>query len=121
MPYLFPVLVIGILFTYYFINPIQESFPIHCMWKELTDTECPSCGTQRALHSLVHGEIMTALKYNCFFLISIPYAFLAVLCTWYNYKNIFDGIKSIIYDARTLKLYVLLYFLWWIIRNILKI
>lgn len=121
MPYLFPVFLIGILFAYYFIDPLQKSFPIHCIWKDLTGSECPSCGTQRALHSLMHGEIMKALKYNCFFVISIPYAFLAVLCSWYNKKNIFDRIKSIIYDARTLRLYVLLYFLWWLTRNVLGI
>lgn len=121
MPYLFPIIMIGIMFVYYFIDPLQGSFPIHCMWKELTGSECPSCGTQRALHGLMHGEIIKALRFNFFFVISLPYAFIAVLCSWYNYNNIFNRIKLIVYDSRTLKLYVLFYFLWWIIRNLLKI
>lgn len=121
MPYLFPFLVVGIMFVYYFVDPSDRSFPVHCMWKDLTGTECPSCGTQRALYSMMHGKIDRALKYNFFFVISVPYAALAVLCSWYNYKNTFDGVKSIIYGSRTLKLYVISYFLWWIIRNILNV
>lgn len=121
MPYVFPFLVIGILFVYYFVDPLQESFPIHCIWKDLTGTECPSCGTQRLLYCMMHGEIKRALGFNFFFVISAPYATLAVLCSWYNYKNALDSVKSIIYDSRILKLYVILYFLWWITRNILKV
>lgn len=121
MPYLFPVMLACTMFVYYFVNPLNEMFPLHCIWKDLTGTECPSCGTQRALHSIMHGEIMKALRYNCFFVISVPYAAVVVLCSWYNYKNIFGKIKLIVFDSLVLKIYTLLYFLWWIIRNVFGI
>lgn len=121
MPYLFPFLVVGFLFVYYFVDPSDDSFPLHCIWKDLTGTECPSCGTQRALYCIMHGEFSKALRYNFFFVISVPYATLAVLCSWYNYKNALNGVKSIIYGGRILKLYVIFYFIWWIIRNIITI
>lgn len=119
MPWLFPVFVMGILVVYYFVNPSLDTFPIKCVWKELTHTDCPACGMQRAMFALVHGELRQALAYNYFFILSIPYAMMAVVTEWYNYHHLFDGVKRVVYHPTTLKIYVLLYCLWWIIRNII--
>ena len=73
MPYAFPVIVMVIVGFYYFVNPLIGSFPIKCVWLDLTGTQCPACGFQRAVHSLSHGKVLEALRYNYFFIISIPY------------------------------------------------
>lgn len=46
---------------------------------------------------------------------------LAILATWYNYNHLFDGLKRIIYHRYTLRAYIAIYFIWWIVRNIFKI
>lgn len=121
MPWLFPVIVIFIIAIYYFVNPLIASFPIKCVWHELTGTQCPACGFQRAVHSLSHGRVLEALNYNYFFVISIPYATLAILSTWYNYNHIFDRLRDFVYHRYALKSYVVIYFVWWIVRNIFDI
>lgn len=121
MPYAFPFIVIGLVIVYYLVNPMHPGYTIQCPWYILTGTQCPACGLQRALYSLVHGDFTKALRYNYFFIFSIPYASAAVLTTWYNINHVFDKLKIIIYHQYTLKLYIILYFSWWIIRNILKI
>lgn len=121
MPYVFPIFVLGMLFAYYYIDTSKVAFPLHCVWNDLTGTDCPSCGTQRALHSLMHCRIKEALSYNIFFVISVPYALLAVISTWYNYHGLFDRVKTYIFRSYILKLYVILFFSWWIVRNILSI
>ena len=73
MPYVFPIIVIGVLILYYLVNPMQSSFPIKCPWYLLTGTQCPACGFQRALHTLLNGSPLDALRYNYFFVFSIPY------------------------------------------------
>lgn len=114
----FPVIVLLLCLLYYFVNPLSTSFGVKCIWKVLTGTQCPACGVQRALHFLLHGNIIKALSYNYFFIISIPYAILAILASWYNYNHIFDKLRNIVYCGKTLKVYIVLFFIWWIVRNI---
>lgn len=121
MPYALPVIVLVIVVFYYLVNPLIDTFPIKCIWHELTGTQCPACGFQRAVHALTHGKILEALSFNYFFVISVPYAALAILATWYNRNHVFDGIRKIIFHRYTLYYYIAAYFLWWIVRNILDI
>ncbi len=121
MPYVLPVIIIIMVTFYYFVDPLMESFPIKCVWLELTDTQCPACGFQRALHALLRGEFVRALNYNYFFVISVPYAFLAVIATWYNYNHIFDKLNRFVYHRFTLKVYICIYFFWWIFRNVFDV
>lgn len=118
MPYAFPVLVIALVAFYYFVNPCVSSFHIKCIWKDMTGTQCPACGMQRALYALSHGHVLQALRYNYFFIVSVPYAFLAVLVSWYNHNGIFERLKVYVFHRNTLRAYVFVYFFWWIARNI---
>lgn len=121
MRYAFPCIITLLGVTYYFINPSLKEHPIQCPWHLLTGTLCPACGSQRALHALVHGHWLEALRYNYFFVLSVPYALIAVLVSWYNVGHRFDAIKRIAFHPITLKAYVLLFFAWWIGRNLLHI
>lgn len=121
VPYVFPFALVGVVILYYLVNPLQTNFPIQCPWRLLTGTQCPACGFQRALYSLLHGNFLDALNYNYFFILSIPYAFLAIVATWYNYHHVFDGLRTFVYHRRTLQTYIVLYFGWWIIRNLYNI
>ncbi len=119
MPYAFPVILILLGITYYFVNPSTTGHPVQCPWRVLTGTLCPACGSQRALYALAHGHLGQALSYNYFFILSIPYALSAVMVTWYNFGHRLDGLKRIVFHPVTLKAYVFIFIAWWIVRNIL--
>lgn len=121
MPYALPILLFAIIGFYYYINPIMNNFPINCYWKALTGTQCPACGTQRALHALANGQFYEALTYNYFFVLSIPIAIAIILAEWYNYHHAFDSLRGFLHNQYTLITYVVLYFAWWIVRNLLEI
>ena len=121
MPYAFPVILVLLGIFYYYVNPSSQGHPIQCPWHVLTGTQCPACGSQRALNALVHGHFYQALSYNYFFILSIPYALVSVLVSWYNVGHRLDGLKRIAFHPITLKAYVFIFFAWWIIRNILGI
>jgi len=120
-PYLLPALLLVMLGFYYVVNPMMQNFPLQCIWRVLTGTQCPACGFQRAFHALVHGHPWEALSYNFFFIFSVPLVIMAILAEWYNWHHKFDGLKSFLHNRYTLKMYVVLYFGWWIIRNIFNI
>ena len=117
----FPVILILLGAVYYFVDPTSKMHLIQCPWRLLTGTLCPACGSQRALHAVVHGHWIEAWKYNYFFVISIPYALAAVLVSWYNFGNRLDWLKRIVFHPIALKTYVVLFFAWWILRNLLGI
>ena len=121
MPYAFPVILLLLGIFFYFVNPLASGHPIQCPWRLLTGTSCPACGSQRALNALVHGNFIQALSYNYFFILSIPYALVAVLVSWYNFGHRLDGLKRISFHPITLRAYVVLFFSWWIARNVLSL
>ena len=59
-------------------------FPI-CLFHRLTGLDCPGCGATRALHHLLHGEVMTALHFNAFLILSLP--LFAGLGSWYVWRR----------------------------------
>ena len=110
-----------VIFVYYNYNPTDGKLFPHCFIKTLTGWSCPSCGIQRAIHSLLNGHWMEALSYNYFFVISIPYA--SLICIAYGLRKINRaGQVSDILEHRSLAMiYVYGFFAWFIIRNLLDI
>ena len=42
----------------------KDGFFMPCLLQVLTGLSCPGCGITRALHALVHGDFLTAFRYN---------------------------------------------------------
>lgn len=69
-------------FVYKHYSPTNGYFP-RCPFRVLTGLQCPGCGSQRAVHHLLNGEIHTAFQENPLLVLSIPYLLLGVLFEWY--------------------------------------
>lgn len=117
---LFPVIVITAYYTL-FAQTVDGNWTVTapCNIKTLTGLECPGCGGQRALHFLLHGHILIAMRYNLFFVLAMP--FLAVFYIRFVQVYILKQdrfLKSFVfstYFAYGLLIAVLLFF---ILRNI---
>jgi len=59
-----------IVYTIY--NPAQHSFFIPCPFNYMTGYHCPGCGSQRAIHQLLHLNVLKALGLNPFLVLSVP-------------------------------------------------
>jgi len=59
---------------FFFFDPTQVAIFPPCLFHEVTGLDCPGCGTQRALHQLLHGHLIAALRLNAMFVISLPLA-----------------------------------------------
>lgn len=103
---------------FWYVDPVSTVFVPKCPFKLLTGLSCPSCGTQRALHALLHGDVIAALRFNPFMLYSIPYVSCLVLT-----KYVLRGVAAERWHKRLVNrwlvwLYVVLFCLWWIVRNV---
>ncbi len=115
------VIIIGILLAmiiiggiFYIYNPEQVNWFPKCWFYQLTGWQCPSCGTQRAFHTLLHGEFTKALAYNPFMILSVPYALIIIASLSFDLPRL----KSTLLHRYTLYVYTTLLILWWIIRNL---
>lgn len=43
-----------------------------CPLRALTGLDCPICGSTRMLHTLLHGDLAAAARYNAFTLLMLP-------------------------------------------------
>jgi hypothetical protein len=63
----------------YFVDPATTSAMPPCPFHYMTGLYCPGCGSLRATHQLLHGNLSAALGLNPLFIISLPVVALFVL------------------------------------------
>lgn len=114
------LLLLGICILYY-CDPIQYKVMPKCPTKTLIGLSCPGCGIQRAMHEILHGNMIEAIKYNYYLLISGPYALLFCL-VWMMPKSAFSQhIKTVIENKYVVNSFVGSFIVWFIVRNVLNI
>ncbi len=118
---LFAFGVVTLLIFFYFFNPAHSLLAPKCFFKLFTGYDCPGCGAQRSLYALLHGQFAQAISYNYFFVIAVPYFLLIVLCDWVLKGNTQQRFRHIFESRTALYLYILLYIIWWPLRNFLHL
>jgi hypothetical protein len=103
----------------YLVNPEHSLWLPKCYFYKLTGLECPACGTQRAIHQLLHLNIAAALGYNPFVMVSFPYLASLVAVQWFDAGNKLQKLRTFCFHHTTVNVYLLLVVLWWVIRNII--
>jgi Protein of unknown function (DUF2752) len=65
----------------FFFDPTKHAFYPVCQFHLMTGLYCPGCGATRASYQLLHGHLVTALRDNALFVLTLP--LLAARGTWY--------------------------------------
>lgn len=114
---IFAVILLGII--YYFYNPAKSNLFLKCPFHLLTNLNCPGCGSQRAIHSLLHLEIVRAFKYNALMVCTIPFLVFLFFID-YN-RNKYAGIYHKLNNKTAIIIYLLVISVWWVGRNIANV
>jgi Protein of unknown function (DUF2752) len=61
------------------LEPGKSPFLPGCPFRALTGFTCPGCGTTRALHQLLHGNLLAAFQLNPLLILSLPFLLYALL------------------------------------------
>lgn len=65
--------------VFFVCSPEAVPFFPRCPFHVLTGLQCPGCGLQRAVHSLLHLDLAAAFRHNALFVSVLPYvAFLGL-------------------------------------------
>jgi hypothetical protein len=65
----------------YFFNPSTHGFYPVCEFHAVTGLNCPGCGGTRAVHQLLHGHVLQALRDNALVVLSL--VLLAARGVWF--------------------------------------
>lgn len=103
----------------YIANPENTVWFPKCYFYMLTGLQCPACGTQRALHQFLHLNIASALRYSPFMVISVPYFLALAAVQWFDTNNRLSKLRAFCHHHTTVKVFLTLVILWWIVRNIM--
>lgn len=105
----------------FFTNPLESQLAPKCFWKLATGTDCPGCGFQRALHAFLHGNFADAARYNFFLILALPYLFAVILSDLVFRGERRERWQRFTHSRYTLWAYIIIYCVWWVVRNILGI
>ncbi len=109
------LLAITILCIYFYFDPSDNFFP-RCPFLSITGYQCPGCGSQRAIHALLHGDIASAWHFNAILLVFIPVVVVLLIAELKREKwsRFYAKVNSrwMIWGAAIVLL------IWWILRDI---
>jgi hypothetical protein len=78
------IVVLVVLFIFYTLDPIEQPIFPRCPFLLLTGYECPGCGSQRAIHSLLHFDFKAAFHYNALMVLAIPYILVGIYLQYFG-------------------------------------
>lgn len=108
-----------LLALYAVFDPATTPFP-QCVFHQLTGLDCPGCGSQRAVHSLLHGDVTAAFGYNALLVVMLPY--LAV-CIWLEFlggKRRFPRLRRTLMGATACYVLLAVFLLFFVLRNVFR-
>lgn len=111
------IVLIGLAVLFFVVDPAKHNVFPRCLFNSITGYYCPGCGSQRAIHSLLHLDFAGVVSYNFLFIpafLLIFYHYLhPVLNRFLNWK-----LPNIFYFKSTPWIIFGFVIAFWILRNI---
>jgi len=108
------LLVFGLI--YYALDPASSGLFPRCTFLTLTGYKCPGCGSQRAIHALLHGDVAGAFGHNALLLVSMPWIALCLYAETCRTRN--PRLSARLSAPLLVWLFLAMVLLWWLLRNI---
>lgn len=113
------VAVVALAVVYFVFDPSGSHLFPKCAFHSLTGFQCPGCGSQRAIHALLHGDVAGAMAYNALLVVSLP--LIALLATMKYWKRHFPRMHQFLNSTVITFGSLILICLWWLLRNLLNL
>lgn len=110
------IVILGVLYLLY--NVESERFLLPCIFQKLTGYQCPGCGTQRAIQSLLHLEFRQSIFYNPILFVAIPFIIILFYLEQLNGKKRFPQLYRKISGKYSIIGVSVVIMVYWILRNI---
>jgi hypothetical protein len=98
-------------------NPYKAFLSIPCPFHAATGLDCPGCGLQRAVWSLLHGDVHAALRANALVIVILPLVLVAVGQTLRQWVTGIAPPRREL-PAPVVVLLVMVMLAYWVLRNL---
>lgn len=105
-------------FIFYTFDPEEMVLFPKCPFLLATGYECPGCGSQRAVHSILHLNFRAAFSYNALILFLIPYILFGMFLEFFNGKKRFPKLEKFFFGKWAALIVVLGILVYWVVRNL---
>ncbi len=102
--------------VYFFFDPNTEGVFPKCAFYVLTGWKCPGCGSQRALHALLHGDIAGAFHMNMWIPVAAIYIVLVMIALFFSNRN--SRYSKIVTNDYLFATFLLFTIAWFVLRNV---
>lgn len=113
---LLTVAIAAIAAAYAAVDPASSALVPRCTLRAITGLQCPGCGSQRALHALLHGAPAQAWRLNPFLFFAGP--LLAALAAAWLFPSRLARLSNTLRSPAALTTIAAITIAWWIIRNL---
>ena len=103
-------------FIYYALDPSQSVVFPQCTFLKLTGYKCPGCGSQRAIHALLHGDLASAFRFNAMLMIAVPWVAVCLYAESQRTRN--PSLYTRLNAPLLILLFLTMVLAWWLLRNI---
>ena len=110
------ILILGL--VYYSYNPENSFLFPKCPLKYFTGLSCPGCGSQRAIHEILHLNFRKAFEYNSLLMVSIPYLLIGVAFNFENIKIKYPKMRTFLFGQKTILFILAIVIGFFIFRNL---
>lgn len=105
------------LYVFYTFDPSERPLFPKCPFLLATGHECPGCGSQRTIHSLLHLDFKAAFQYNAMIVLAIPYIFLGVYLQYFGGSKRHPRVEKIFFGRWSALVVLILILTFWGFRN----
>lgn len=104
---------------YYWYNPAVNSYFPKCPFKVITGFHCPLCGSQQAIHQLLHWDWSKAIRSNLLLVLALPYIVATIVLDALPASNVrAQRWRKWLFGKPTICFLAGMVILFWIVRNI---
>ena len=105
-------------FLYFYFDARYYRFFPRCTFFTITGFLCPGCGSQRAVSSLLQGDLVQALHFNVLAVASFPFILFSYTVSVLNAFRTEPLIQNIFYSPLFVKIVLAVVTLFFVLRNI---
>lgn len=108
------MIALALVVVYYIYDPSASVFFPKCPFRLLTNLPCAGCGSQRAIHSLLHCDIKQAVEYNILVVIFLP--LLVILSISSVFRTKYPKVYYVLHHKYVSYTFCVVILAWWALR-----
>lgn len=105
-------------FVFYTFDPEQTAIFPQCPLLLTTGYACPGCGSQRAIHSVLHFDFKSAFMHNALILFLMPYVLLGFYLEVLEAKKRFVKLEQLFFGKWAAAVVISVILIYWVVRNL---